>query len=233
MKVYLKQDQEYAEMAQLASHQMKAERLGRFWEMLGWVLAKYPIPRGTGSSPVKVLDVACGVCEESRLISAFFSTGVAGFPSDGVELICLDSDLGAIQTAAASLDALDPFFYSPRFHIGMRAVFIHGDATLLDKMAEVPKELDFALMRHQFAVRSPDAVKKITEKVLLRLKARGVMLFTSFCEEEHLRLKKVLAEIPCEILLEKENPRALPIKETFLEGPVAIDKYVCLIRRSL
>ncbi len=138
------------------------------------------------------------------------------------------------EVAAHGCDAsFDPFFQSPSFFIDMRATFICGDARQIDVISEIPGTVDFVLMRHfQFAIRDPQAVKEILSKALNTLTRDGKVLFTSFCKAEHEVLINLLGELPCEVVFEGENPHAMPVKKETYQGQVAIDQFVCLIRRK-
>jgi len=231
MQIYLRQAHDYAAFGELAPAHARIDRLKSFWETLKEVFGERDF-KGRKPKSTTVLNLACGFCEESRLISAFFSSGIPGIPTEQVKFFGIDYDKGAIETAITSSRALDPFFYSERFSLSINATFVCGDATNLDAYPEIPKEIDIMIVRHQFIARAPIEFEKMVAGALKRLKPTGLMLFTSFADSEQSLLTEMLNQLPCEILLAKENPHAVELKEKFKEGYIAIDKYICLVKRK-
>ena len=102
MLIYETQAQEYAEILQRAEAESRIERMRRFWRTLEVTFSRFPLAKPE-DRPLVVLDLACGICEESRVVAAFFSTGIPGFPSSAVRLIGIDADFESVRTAALLL----------------------------------------------------------------------------------------------------------------------------------
>ncbi len=230
MEIYLRQARDYAAFGELAPAHARIDRLKSFWETLKEVFGERDF-KTRRSQPTTVLDLACGFCEEARLLASFFSSGIAGVPTEQARVIGIDRDKEAIEAAIASSRALDPFFYSDRFYLAMNGTFLCGDATDLKAYREIPQEVDVILVRHQFIARDSQGFEKMVAGALPRLKASGRMLFTSFAESEQQELLEMLKRLPCETLSAKQNPHAVELKEKFKEGYIAIDKFICLIKK--
>ena len=126
--------QRYLEIA--AELKRTDQRNQQLWEALKKYFGqiKYKVPK---SRPVHILNVACGECEEARVLTAFFSTGIFGYPSSNAKLIGIDRDEISIQKAKNLLitpalsDRTDAYIVIPHCE------FIVGDATKLDQYAEI------------------------------------------------------------------------------------------------
>jgi hypothetical protein len=230
MEIYQRQAEEFVQLQIQAQARQRAERIRRFWETLRWGLEKNPLQRPE-NRPLHVLDLACGQCEEARTVGAYFSSGIPGMPTRAVRFFGIDKNPQAIHTAVLGSENGDPFYQSDAFYISLDSTFVCGDATHLEYYPELPEEIDFILVRHQFLIRAPEIFEQMLKKAFERLSSNGIVFFTSFSLMEHEALLKLVEYLGCEVLLAKKNPHALPIREPAPEGEVAFDQFVCVIRR--
>ena len=167
MEIYLRQAQDYAALGPLAPAQARLDRLVSFWKTLSWVFGTPPPKCNTPT--INVLDLACGFCEESRIVASFFSSGIAGVPTEQVRLFGIDRDDGAIAAAIAGSLTHDPFFSPERYYLRMNGVFRSGDATKAETYRELPNAFDYIIVRHQFIARDAAQFEAMVKMALERL----------------------------------------------------------------
>ena len=207
------------------------ERIGqeRFWNMLVSTVNKthYSPPQDRNTV---ILDLACSVCEEKETVSLFFGGedfSLAG-ASRSVDVIGVDNDEEAISLANGGVrkEYKDNYKF-----IVADAAHLHEDP----RAQNVPKNADVVIIRHQQMFK-PDyndvdntvrdlLWKQVIDQGLWRLTEQGIMLITSYTEEEHQQLLEYLHLIRANVVVNEENEFSEPL------GNGGIDKYVIAIEK--
>lgn len=198
----------------------------RFWNMLITNIneANFEMPQDRN---VKIIDLACGVCEEKNVVNAYFGGGNNPYLlNKNVELFGIDNDVEAVRLANEKV--------LPDYRDNYK--FVNGDATNLDKYPEIPGSADVVIMRHQQMfqpnynknyVVETELWKNIFEQGLKRLNDKGVYLVTSYTSDEHKRFLEFLTEEDCQIINTGDNEFAEPL------GAGGIDKYVIVLKKVI
>lgn len=225
-----KSDQEYKDSIVLTKKMeiaMVEDRIRkeRFWNMLVSSINEnnFEVPQRRN---LRVLDLACSVCEEKEPINSFFGGSKDPYHiNKNVELIGIDNDKKAIGLANEHI----PKGYEENYK------FIEGNATDLSKHKDIPNDVDVVILRHQQMFKpnynKDDIVEtELWENVfsegLKKLNNKGVYIITSYTEEEHNQFLEFLDKQDCEIMSESENKFAEPL------GAGGVDKYVIVIKKA-
>lgn len=184
---------------------------------------------------IEVLDLACGICEEGRVLNSFF--GGRKYPefSSSVNLTAIDIEEESIKNAKYNNRVWDS--QKKENYLPSNMCFITGDATRLDQYPEIPSQVDVVIIRHQQLVGSPDQSqyeairtwKEIINQGLKKLNSNGMMIITSHDEYQNDFAKRILEQMECEIVLDQDNPYA---REKESRYSVMDDHYVLIIRKA-
>lgn len=190
----------------------------RFWNMLVSTIERsgYKPPQGRQT---KILDLACGVCEEGIVLSAFFGGGSFGNSNENVKIIGVDIKKKEIEDAISS--------YSKSGVLQPNYEFITGDATNLDQYQQIPSEVDAVVIRHQQISVNEDVWTKIFQQALQGVNKEGIVIITSFSDIEHEILIEALQKLDCEIVINESNPYAKPLSDE----EISLDRNIAIIKR--
>ncbi len=184
---------------------------------------------------VSLLDVGCGVCEEARVLTAFFGGNRYDVPSSRVRLVGVDCDAALITQAQTLCGIPSPTEPAAPFAVAPRCEFFAADATRLNQLKGIPTFFDIVLLRHQFL--ASDLLQKnavwatILSQSLAALAADGTLILTSYREVENELLLKVLAVYPCEIIANIKNRWA--ISQEMPNMPESyFDKFLTVVRHG-
>lgn len=190
--------------------------------------------RLAAKTEISILDVGCGVCEEARVLTAFFGGNRFDVPSHRVKLVGVDVDPKLIEQAEVLCRIASPTEPPSSFLVEPRCEFVAADATKLQALPGIPKLADVVLLRHQFI--ASDLLQKntvwalIVSQALACLSPDGTMILTSYREAENELLLKVLAVYPCEIVGNFKNRHAL--SQEMPDMPEScFDKFLTIVRK--
>ena len=214
----LSEELEKSYLATMEGAEKVGERRRKFWNTLVDVVQKsgYKVGRQRGA---RVLNLACGKCPESIVLSAFFGGNYFGFPSDDVELVGIDIKAEDIDEAR-SLAGTSP----------SNMKFVAGDATSLDTYEETQGKFDVVVIRHQNIANRNNGKEiwtKIFEQALSRLTDDGIIILTSHADEEHKMMIDAFRGLGGEVIVNQSNPFA----ERLSRPEIAVDKNVAVIKK--
>lgn len=170
----------------------------RLWSLLSDIKkrANFTSPKST---PVQILDIACGVCREAELLIKFFGNGSPESDGQDVNLIGVDID-------QSKIDAAIKFNSSNNFK--NQTSFICRDATKLDEYPEIPDQVDLIMIRAQQISNSRQIWTEIFGQAIKKLTTNGIMIVTSYSNEEHQMLKDATKDLPFQIVIDETNPHS-------------------------
>jgi len=209
------------ERGPLVSQDMK-----HLWLMLEKALAK------TGRSPgvdqqIRLLNLACGHCEEGAILSAFFGKG-----GRRVRQFAMDLRDREIDKAKRRYTMTETLFRKAGIP-GIREEddqntieFVADNATRLVGYGQVPGQFDVIFIRHQNLWNDHEVWRRIYEFVINRLEpANGILFITSYFDREHLLALECLRKLGGKVLFSEQNPNT---RELDYPGK-SVDRHVAAI----
>lgn len=164
---------------------------------------------------LRVLDLACGACDEAEVLSGVLGNfrAQAGSPG-GIHFMGMDIRAREIGWAR------DRF----RGGEGVRYEFLEGDARRLDGHTQLPESFDLVFMRHQNLWNGRRVWEEIYHKALEKLAPGGRLVITSYFDREH---EQALAAIQAQggrLIETRRNPvsRSLPTPGKSVDRHLAI-----------
>jgi hypothetical protein len=186
----------------------KFNNMNRFFRMTGYQVET--------RDEVKVLSLACGDCEEAAVVSAFFSSGIYGFPSRKAGVWGIDRDASAIERARRYAQ-LPPFSQRAQaFLVPPRCEFTVGEPAKLDRFPGLPARLDVVMLRQACAEFRPENWKRLLDAGVSRLASNGVFFFTSNSGIAHERLLELLRSRGLNVLADEKNPYSVAARDRFV-----------------
>lgn len=153
-------------------------------------------PRLGRRAQARILDLACGRCDEAEtLIQAVQDQTMGG----SVSLVGADIRIREVLQAREQGRKLP-------------AEFLLEDATRLSHHRELGNDFDLVFLRHQNYWHDRETWKKIFDQGLVRLNENGLLVITSYFDKEHELALDALRRLGAEILVSKRNKasRSLP-----------------------
>lgn len=174
------------------------------------------------SGKIYILDVGCGYAPEASVVIDYFSgNDFTSKDREGVSFFGIDHDEESIREVRQRSAATKP-----------ECTFILADATRLDDFPEIPKKVHVVIFRHPKItedIKTGGIWSKMFEQARERLSDGGIAIFTTFMKEEQEMLADKLNQLGYEIIIKKENERAIPIPDA---PKGANDGYIVIARAS-
>lgn len=167
------------------------------------------------------MDLACGRCNEASVLSAFFGGNNFGFASNKVKVIGVDTDKQEIERARVNYNISQVDELRENFE------FINGDATELDRYPLIPEQVDVVVIRHQQISEDVEKWTKILQQALERVRLEGIVVATSYSDDEHGMLLKTLEKLPCQVVVNQRNPYSRRLGH----NQISVDRNIVIIRK--
>jgi len=152
---------------------------------------------------VRVLDLACGACDEAEVLSGMLSRlrGEAG-QEGGLRFTGMDIRAREIGWARDRFRSDDKVQFE----------FLEGDARRLDGHTQLPETFDLVFMRHQNLWNGRRVWEEIYHKALEKLSPGGRLVITSYFDREHEQALEAIQAQGGLLLETRRNPfsRELP-----------------------
>lgn len=169
-----------------------------------------PHLRKKAARDMRVLNLACGQCDEAETLVKF-----AKSQSDGDAML-----IGADIRIREILQARER-------HANLPAEFLLEDATKLGAHKQIGGDFNMVVLRHQNYWHGPELWKKIFEQGLDKTGDDGLLVITSYFDKEHRLALDALRELGAELVETRHN--ALARK---LSSPgKSVDKHIAVLRR--
>lgn len=170
-----------------------------------------PHLREKASRDLRILNLACGQCDEAETLLEF----ARGQAQGEVRLIGADIRIREI------LQARERYAKLP-------AEFLLEDATKLDSHKQIGADFNMVLLRHQNFWHGPELWKKIFEQGLEKTGDDGLLVITSYYDKEHQLALDALKDLGAELIETRQNllARKLRVPGKF------VDKHMAVLRRK-
>ena len=206
-----------------------SQDMKHLWIMMEKALAVSGRTPGSGDE-IRLLNLACGHCEEAAILSAFF--GKLGCK---VRQFAMDLRDREIDKARRRYSATEQLFRKAGIP-GIReedernsVEFVADDATHLVGYGQTPAQFDVVFIRHQNLWNGKGVWQKIYEFALTRLEPEsGILMITSYFDKEHLMALDLLRELGGSLLFTGQNPNS---RELDYPGKT-IDRHVAVIAQG-
>ncbi|MEO0414446.1 MAG: hypothetical protein AAF226_05785 [Verrucomicrobiota bacterium] len=211
---------------ELARGKFFSEDMHALWLMLEKALTKADRSPGL-EDRIRLLNLACGYCEEGAVLSAFF-----GKSGKQVRQFAMDLRDHEIDRARRRYSATESLFRKagiPRIKQEGESndvEFVADDATHLVGYGQVPSQFDVVFIRHQNLWHDKDVWRRIYEFALNRIEpSQGCLMITSYFDREHMLAIELLKNLGGKVLFSETNPRTRE-----LDYPSkSIDRHVAVI----
>lgn len=169
-------------------------------------------------APARILDVACGACDEAETLADYFTKLKQGSP--GVELTGIDVRAREIADAAQKFRKLDPD--TRKFE------FLNGDATKLDEHRELGDDFDVVFFRHQNLWNGRRTWEEIFDKALEKLDDNGQLIITSYFDREHMLALEAIQRLGGDLVASEKNPESRHLQT----AGKSVDRHVAVFRKK-
>ena len=160
---------------------------------------------------LRILNIACGQCDEAGTLVNFGQTQTQG----QVSLIGADIRIREILQAREN-------------HAHLPAEFLLEDATRLSQHKALGDDFKMVLLRHQNFWHGPELWKKIFEQGLAKVDDDGVIVITSYFDKEHQLALDALQKLGAEVVLSRRNDLS---RQLSFPGK-SVDKHIAVLRRK-
>ena len=200
-----------------------------------WIMLERAMTR-SGRSPgrdgeLRLLNLACGPCEEGAVLSAFF--GRAGRKVRQFAMDLREREIGKARRRYAGTERLFRKAGIPGIreeNASKKVEFVAEDATRLAGYGQIPDEFDVVFIRHQNLWHDGDVWCKIYGFSLERLEPEnGVLVITSYFDREHILALDLLKTMGGRVLFTGQNPNSRK-----LDYPgKTVDRHVAVIAQGI
>ena len=161
---------------------------------------------------MRILNIACGQCDEAATLVDFAKSQTAG----DVKLIGADIRIREILQARER-------------HAHLPAEFLLEDATKLHQHKALGDDFNLVLLRHQNYWHGPELWKRIFEQGLDKVSDDGLLVITSYFDKEHQLALDALQKLGAELVTTKHN-----VQSRSLTTPgKSVDKHIAVFRRKV
>lgn len=180
-------------------------------QALDALLRKSVAPHLPASRDLRILNLACGACDEAETLVNFAKSQGAG----DVNLIGADIRIREILQARER-------------HAKLPAEFLLEDATRLDSHRELGGDFNLVLLRHQNFWHEPGVWKRIFEQGLGKAGDDGLLVITSYFDREHQLALEALQELGAELVDTRRNP----VARKLVTPGKSVDRHIAVLRRK-
>lgn len=164
-----------------------------------------------GARDLRILNLACGRCDEAETLVRFARSKTAG----DVHLTGADIRIREIRQAR-------------ELHSHLPAEFLIEDATKIGDHKELGNDFGLVFLRHQNYWHGTELWKRIFEEGLAKIDDNGLLVITSYFDEEHRLALGALQDLGAELVSTHTNPHA---RKLTTPGK-SVDKHIAVLRRK-
>lgn len=202
----------------------------RLEKMLQRVVGKQGIgtpPSTSGEDTTRILDLACGACNEAETLADFFSK----LKNNNNEHSAKKVELLGVDVRAREIADANRRFKSDKKserNLHKEYKFLTGDASKLDGHRALDEHFDVVFMRHQNFWNGKRTWEEIFEQALSKLKNDGQLVITSYFDEEHRLALDAIQKLGGQLV---DSQRNLESRELPTAGK-SVDRHVAVFRRK-
>jgi hypothetical protein len=172
--------------------------------------AVQPHLRGPKNQDFRILNLACGSCDEAGTLVKFAQAQTEG----AVNLTGADIRIREILQAREA-------------HAHLPAEFLLQDATRIAEHRELGGDFNLVMLRHQNFWHQQDLWKKIFEQGLEKTGDEGLLVITSYFDKEHQLALEALNKLGAELIESRVNTASRKL----LTPGKSVDKHIAVLRR--
>lgn len=158
-----------------------------------------------GKDHLEVLNLACGRADETGVLASLLSEKAESVHLQGLEL--------REREVQGANDLWKPSISSLSEGSAVKVDFQVGMGDKLDQFRQL-EDPDLLFIRHQNYWFHPQKWKTLYDKALNKLKKDGVMVITSYFDEEHEMARRVLLHLGAVEVSHRFNPSARIVKDS-------------------
>jgi hypothetical protein len=162
---------------------------------------------------VRILNLACGRCDEAETLVAVGQELSGGNP---VEMIGADIRIREIRQAREQ-------------HAHLPAKFLIEDATKISQHKELGDDFNLVFLRHQNFWHGQELWKKIFDQGIAKLRPDGCLVITSYFDVEHRLALDALKAMGMEVISNKRNRASRALADA---PGKSVDRWVAVLRRK-
>jgi len=159
----------------------------------------------------RILNLACGSCDEAETLVKFAQSQTPGT----VSLTGADIRIREI------LQARDA-------HAHLPAEFLLQDATKISEHKELGGDFNMVMLRHQNFWNQQELWKKIFEQGLEKVGNEGLLVITSYFDKEHHMALEALNKLGAELIETRVNA----VSRKLITPGKSVDKHIAVLRRK-
>ena len=163
-------------------------------------------------SDIRILNLACGRCDEAETLIQVGSELTKG---GDVEMIGPDIRIREIRQAREN-------------HANLPAKFLIEDATKIDEHKEMGDDFNMVFLRHQNFWRGQELWKKIFDQGIAKLRPDGMLVITSYFDVEHRLALRALESLGMEVVSNKRNKASRALSDA---PGKSVDRWVAVLKR--
>lgn len=165
----------------------------------------------TAQKDMRILNLACGRCDEAETLIQVGSDLVQG---GSVEMVGADIRIREIRQARAT-------------HSHLPAEFLIEDATKIDQHKQLGDDFNMVFLRHQNFWHGQELWKKIFDQGIAKLRPDGMLVITSYFDVEHRLALRALEALGMEVVSNRRNQASRELKDA---PGKSVDRWVAVLR---
>lgn len=162
---------------------------------------------------IRCLNLACGRADESGILREILAPLASASQIIGVDIRSRELDTARTRWKS------DPH---------TNYTFIFHDATKLHLINELNQQCDIILMRHQNYWNGATTWQKIYASALNRLSPRGILVITSYFDQEHLQALRALQQLGAYLIHTSQNHQSRLIQEP---PKKSVDRHIAVLMK--
>ncbi len=168
--------------------------------------------------PLQILDLACGTCREAVTLVEVFRD----FEGADRDVRLVGADIRARELAEAAVRAQRGGKRRDRFE------FLTENCAKLGGHQELGRDFDVTFLRHQNYWNDQRVWQQIFEQGLEKLKDGGLMVITSYFDQEHSLALQAIQRAGAELIVTEQNELS-----RVLDTPgKSVDRHVAIFRKG-
>ncbi len=169
-------------------------------------------PHLPAASDMRILNLACGRCDEAGTLVQVGSELTNG---GGVEMVGADIRIREIRQAREN-------------HAHLPAQFLIEDATKIDQHKELGDDFNLVFLRHQNFWHGQELWKKIFDQGIAKLRPDGMLVITSYFDVEHRLALRALETLGMEVVSNRRNKASRSLSDA---PGKSVDRWVAVLKR--
>lgn len=163
---------------------------------------------------LRCLNIACGRADESGVLKEVLAPLASDIQIYGVDIRERELDIARNRWRS------DPHTCY---------TFLYHDATKLHLITELAQPCNIILMRHQNYWNGAAIWQKIYDSALNRLSPDGILVITSYFDEEHLQALRSIQQLGATLITTIQNP----LSRILLDTPTkSVDRHIAIFTKQ-